>query len=185
MDCDLFSLGLDVLCSGLTWMMNQVVEYSFDSDEKLCALFDALKVTYWRSSLSVVQDVYRIGTLLELIRELAFTFANDGKRVRVCDAMTYSAYQFVRPFLYILKSDCPLKTWALLGYWSFLQKLQLMWIRHFHLKHFDRVLFIYVGLCTRTHGRRNILRYAISTFRYPSNAGAHGLGRVYREGHLH
>ena len=31
----------------------------------------------------LVQDVYRIGTLLELIRELAFTFADDGKRVRV------------------------------------------------------------------------------------------------------
>ncbi|KAH8967000.1 hypothetical protein BDL97_03G054900 [Sphagnum fallax] len=29
-------------------------------------------------------DVHRIGTLLELMRELAFTFANDGKRVRVC-----------------------------------------------------------------------------------------------------
>ena len=30
-----------------------------------------------------MQDVYRIGTLLELVRELAFTFADDGKRVRV------------------------------------------------------------------------------------------------------
>lgn len=28
-------------------------------------------------------DVYRIGTLLELMRELAFTFADDGKRVKV------------------------------------------------------------------------------------------------------
>ena len=31
----------------------------------------------------MVQDVYRVGTLLELVRELAFTFADDGKRVRV------------------------------------------------------------------------------------------------------
>eukprot|EP00897_Mesotaenium_endlicherianum_P000455 jgi/Mesen1/1040/ME000122S00040 len=29
-------------------------------------------------------DVYRIGTLLEFVRELAFAFARDGKRVRVC-----------------------------------------------------------------------------------------------------
>eukprot|EP00249_Psilotum_nudum_P019732 c27393_g1_i1 orf=619-1320(-) len=29
-------------------------------------------------------DVYRIGTLLELIRELALSFANDGKVVKVC-----------------------------------------------------------------------------------------------------
>lgn len=36
-----------------------------------------------------MQDVYRIGTLLELIRELAFTFVDDGKRVRVCHYSTF------------------------------------------------------------------------------------------------
>eukprot|EP00270_Netrium_digitus_P018851 TRINITY_DN7257_c0_g1_i2.p1 TRINITY_DN7257_c0_g1~~TRINITY_DN7257_c0_g1_i2.p1 ORF type:complete len:649 (-),score=216.76 TRINITY_DN7257_c0_g1_i2:222-2132(-) len=34
--------------------------------------------------LNPEMDVYRIGTLLELMRELAFTFANDGNNVRVC-----------------------------------------------------------------------------------------------------
>ncbi|OVA12893.1 Adenylate kinase [Macleaya cordata] len=31
-----------------------------------------------------VQDVYRIGTLMELVRVLALSFADDGKRVKVC-----------------------------------------------------------------------------------------------------
>ncbi|XP_024362202.1 probable adenylate kinase 5, chloroplastic isoform X2 [Physcomitrium patens] len=43
-----------------------------------------LKVLLTIPELNPEMDVYRIGTLLELIRELAFTFANDGKRVRVC-----------------------------------------------------------------------------------------------------
>ena len=34
--------------------------------------------------LNVNGDVYRVGTLLELVRELAMTLAKDGKRVRVC-----------------------------------------------------------------------------------------------------
>ncbi len=34
--------------------------------------------------LNVDGDVYRIGTLLELVRELATKLASDGKRVRVC-----------------------------------------------------------------------------------------------------
>jgi len=29
-------------------------------------------------------DVYRIGTLMELVRELSLSFADDGKRVKVC-----------------------------------------------------------------------------------------------------
>ncbi|KAK9102115.1 hypothetical protein Sjap_019369 [Stephania japonica] len=29
-------------------------------------------------------DVYRIGTLMELVRVLALSFADDGKRVKVC-----------------------------------------------------------------------------------------------------
>lgn len=29
-------------------------------------------------------DVYRIGTLLELVREVATALAQDGKRVKVC-----------------------------------------------------------------------------------------------------
>lgn len=29
------------------------------------------------------QDVYRIGTLMELVRDLALSFADDGKRVKV------------------------------------------------------------------------------------------------------
>jgi len=41
-----------------------------------------------------VQDVYRIGTLLELVREVAFTFADDGKRVRVRHVITLYLYLF-------------------------------------------------------------------------------------------
>lgn len=36
------------------------------------------------------QDVYRIGTLMELIRVLALSFADDGKRVKVCVTDGYS-----------------------------------------------------------------------------------------------
>ncbi|BBN00482.1 adenylate kinase [Marchantia polymorpha subsp. ruderalis] len=43
-----------------------------------------LKVKIVIPELNPEMDVYRIGTLLELMRELAFTFVNDGKRVRVC-----------------------------------------------------------------------------------------------------
>ncbi|KAJ7295642.1 hypothetical protein O6H91_03G008700 [Diphasiastrum complanatum] len=45
---------------------------------------DKLKVRITIPELNPDMDVYRIGTLLELMRELAFTFANDGKRVKVC-----------------------------------------------------------------------------------------------------
>uniref|UniRef100_A0ACD5WTZ7 Uncharacterized protein n=1 Tax=Avena sativa TaxID=4498 RepID=A0ACD5WTZ7_AVESA len=34
--------------------------------------------------LNPEMDVYRIGTLMELVRDLSLTFANDGKRVKVC-----------------------------------------------------------------------------------------------------
>lgn len=43
-----------------------------------------LKVQLTIPELNPEMDVYRIGTLLELMRELAFSFANDGKRVKVC-----------------------------------------------------------------------------------------------------
>lgn len=43
-----------------------------------------LRVQMTIPELNPEMDVYRIGTLLELVRELAFTFADDGKRVRVC-----------------------------------------------------------------------------------------------------
>lgn len=34
------------------------------------------------------QDVYRIGTLMELVRTIALSFADDGKRVKVfCQLM--------------------------------------------------------------------------------------------------
>lgn len=33
--------------------------------------------------LGYAQDVYRIGTLMELVRTLALSFADDGKRVKV------------------------------------------------------------------------------------------------------
>ena len=29
-------------------------------------------------------DVYRIGTLLEMVREIAYVLAQDGKNVKVC-----------------------------------------------------------------------------------------------------
>ncbi|VAI42901.1 unnamed protein product [Triticum turgidum subsp. durum] len=34
--------------------------------------------------LNPEMDVYRIGTLMELVRDLSLTFADDGKRVKVC-----------------------------------------------------------------------------------------------------
>ncbi|KAH7421061.1 hypothetical protein KP509_13G038800 [Ceratopteris richardii] len=43
-----------------------------------------LKVQITIPELNPEMDVYRIGTLLELMRELAFSFARDGKRVKVC-----------------------------------------------------------------------------------------------------
>eukprot|EP00244_Chara_vulgaris_P008985 TRINITY_DN3685_c0_g1_i3.p1 TRINITY_DN3685_c0_g1~~TRINITY_DN3685_c0_g1_i3.p1 ORF type:complete len:532 (-),score=110.45 TRINITY_DN3685_c0_g1_i3:227-1798(-) len=43
-----------------------------------------LKVRCTIPELNPELDVYRIGTLLELMREIAFTFAQDGKRVKVC-----------------------------------------------------------------------------------------------------
>lgn len=43
-----------------------------------------LKVQITIPELNPEMDVYRIGTLLELMRELAFSFAKDGKRVKVC-----------------------------------------------------------------------------------------------------
>lgn len=43
-----------------------------------------LRVQMTIPELNPEMDVYRIGTLLELVRELAFAFADDGKRVRVC-----------------------------------------------------------------------------------------------------
>ncbi|KAG0554973.1 hypothetical protein KC19_12G134200 [Ceratodon purpureus] len=43
-----------------------------------------LRIQLTIPELNPEMDVYRIGTLLELVRELAFTFADDGKRVRVC-----------------------------------------------------------------------------------------------------
>ncbi len=44
----------------------------------------------------ILQDVHRIGTLLELMRELAFTFANDGKRVRVGETFCLSLKEWIQ-----------------------------------------------------------------------------------------
>ncbi len=44
----------------------------------------------------MLQDVHRIGTLLELMRELAFTFANDGKRVRVGETFCLSLKEWIQ-----------------------------------------------------------------------------------------
>ncbi|PIN09381.1 adenylate kinase [Handroanthus impetiginosus] len=43
-----------------------------------------LKVEINIPELNPEMDVYRIGTLMELVRTLALTFADDGKRVKVC-----------------------------------------------------------------------------------------------------
>jgi len=43
-----------------------------------------LSVTCTIPELNTEFDVYRVGTLLELVRELATTVASDGKRVKVC-----------------------------------------------------------------------------------------------------
>ncbi|XP_057487059.1 adenylate kinase 5, chloroplastic-like isoform X2 [Actinidia eriantha] len=43
-----------------------------------------LKVEISIPELNPEMDVYRIGTLMELVRVLALTFADDGKRIKVC-----------------------------------------------------------------------------------------------------
>ncbi|GFQ04391.1 adenylate kinase 5 chloroplastic [Phtheirospermum japonicum] len=43
-----------------------------------------LKVEISIPELNPEMDVYRIGTLMELVRTLALSFADDGKRVKVC-----------------------------------------------------------------------------------------------------
>ncbi|KAJ3693400.1 hypothetical protein LUZ60_008880 [Juncus effusus] len=43
-----------------------------------------LKVEINIPELNPELDVYRIGTLMEMVRNLAFSFADDGKRVKVC-----------------------------------------------------------------------------------------------------
>ncbi|XP_073132559.1 adenylate kinase 5, chloroplastic isoform X2 [Henckelia pumila] len=43
-----------------------------------------LKVEVSIPELNPEMDVYRIGTLLELVRVLALSFADDGKRIKVC-----------------------------------------------------------------------------------------------------
>ncbi|KAG0503371.1 hypothetical protein HPP92_003443 [Vanilla planifolia] len=43
-----------------------------------------LKVEINIPELNPEMDVYRIGTLMELVRTLALSFADDGKRVKVC-----------------------------------------------------------------------------------------------------
>lgn len=43
-----------------------------------------LKIEINIPELNPAMDVYRIGTLMELIRVLALSFADDGKRVKVC-----------------------------------------------------------------------------------------------------
>ncbi|OAY85557.1 putative adenylate kinase 5, chloroplastic, partial [Ananas comosus] len=43
-----------------------------------------LKVEINIPELNPEMDVYRIGTLMELVRDLALSFADDGKRVKVC-----------------------------------------------------------------------------------------------------
>ncbi|KAJ4709660.1 Adenylate kinase, chloroplastic [Melia azedarach] len=43
-----------------------------------------LKVEINIPELNPEMDVYRIGTLMELVRVIALTFADDGKRVKVC-----------------------------------------------------------------------------------------------------
>lgn len=43
-----------------------------------------LKVDINIPELNPEMDVYRIGTLMELVRTLALSFADDGKRVKVC-----------------------------------------------------------------------------------------------------
>lgn len=39
--------------------------------------------TIWVNRICNAQDVYRIGTLMELVRTIALSFADDGRRVKV------------------------------------------------------------------------------------------------------
>ena len=45
-----------------------------------CLAFDRCTIP----ELNPEMDVYRIGTLLEMVREIAYVLAQDGKRVKVC-----------------------------------------------------------------------------------------------------
>ncbi|GFY80800.1 adenylate kinase family protein [Actinidia rufa] len=58
----------------------EIREYFYD---------DVLQATQRAVEISIPElnpemDVYRIGTLMELVRVLALTFADDGKRIKVC-----------------------------------------------------------------------------------------------------
>lgn len=46
----------------------------------------------------MLQDVYRIGTLMELVRVLALSFADDGKHVKV--VLSWLLYGFSIPKYY-------------------------------------------------------------------------------------
>ena len=52
--------------------------------------------------LNVSMDVYRIGTLLEGIREIALAIAADGKRVRICVQGSMGTGVFTAPHLSVV-----------------------------------------------------------------------------------
>lgn len=67
----------------------EIREYFYDDvlQATLRAIKDKrnrLKVEINIPELNPEMDVYRIGTLMELVRTLALSFADDGKRVKVC-----------------------------------------------------------------------------------------------------
>ncbi|KMT03590.1 hypothetical protein BVRB_8g192630 isoform B [Beta vulgaris subsp. vulgaris] len=67
----------------------EIREYFYDDvlQATLRAVNDGktrLKVEISIPELDPSTDVYRIGTLMELVRVIALTFADDGKRVKVC-----------------------------------------------------------------------------------------------------
>ena len=52
--------------------------------EMVREVFPCLPHNFFGVNISYdAQDVYRIGTLMELVRVLALTFADDGKRIKV------------------------------------------------------------------------------------------------------
>ncbi|KAL8145337.1 adenylate kinase 5, chloroplastic isoform X1 [Apium graveolens] len=67
----------------------EIREYFYDdvlqaTQRSITAGKTRLKVEINIPELNPEMDVYRIGTLMELVRVLALSFADDGKRVKVC-----------------------------------------------------------------------------------------------------
>lgn len=106
------------------------------------------------------QDVYRIGTLMELVRVLALNFADDGKRIKVNLSRLLQFW-----FLLILLS-CNYKLSS---------KKKICWV----------LRIIFTGMCARVYGRGSPCRDAITACWKQKDIGVHGLGWLWCYGNLY